>query len=219
MELLKQAASQLGVKEIAGEEHNPQIINYAEESGIPGIQDDETYWCSIFINWCAKKAGLPMSGRANARSWLNIGKDIQSPIPGDVVVFWRNDPQSWEGHVGIFLGFHSNATRVFCLGGNQSDAVTIADYDVDKVLGYRRLEKLQALSIPMPVLNKGDKGLEITKLQLVLNHLNYNCGDVDGDFGTKTKDALKLLQANNLLSIDGEYGNKTKDCFESLLQS
>ena len=61
MELLKQAASQLGIKEISGDDDNPQIIHYAVESGFTGIDDDETAWCSIFVNWCATKAGLPKS--------------------------------------------------------------------------------------------------------------------------------------------------------------
>ena len=102
---------------------------------------------------------------------------------------------------------------------NKWNNSTITDYDVNKVLSYRRLEKAEALSIPTPVLNESDKGLEVTKLQLVLNHLNYNCGDVDGDFGTKTLNALKLLQANNHLDVDGVYGNQTKNCIESLLKS
>jgi peptidoglycan hydrolase-like protein with peptidoglycan-binding domain len=53
----------------------------------------------------------------------------------------------------------------------------------------------------------------------VLNHLHYNCGDADGDFGKKTFKALKKLQANNLITIDGEYGNESMAVIENLLQS
>lgn len=118
MNILKIAASQLGTKEIRGSEDNPQIVKYSEESGITGIHNDEIPWCSAFVNWCAKQAKLPMSGKADARSWINIGISTQIPEPGDIVVFWRESLHSWKGHVGIFLGFNKNATRVFCLGGN-----------------------------------------------------------------------------------------------------
>ena len=55
-ELLKIASSQLGIKEISGNEDNPVILKYADESGIAGVSHDEVPWCSIFVNWCCKKA-------------------------------------------------------------------------------------------------------------------------------------------------------------------
>lgn len=219
MSILIKAISQLGTKEISGPEDNPQIVQYAKETGIKGIDNDDIAWCSTFVNWCAKKTKLAYTGLPNARSWLGVGITPEHPEPGDVVIFWRESVLSWKGHVGIFMGFNHDASRVFCLGGNQGDTVSITDYDVNKVLGYRRLEEMPKMRVPNPVLKKGSKGKEVIKLQLILNHLKYNCGDTDGDFGTKTKDALKLLQANNLLKMDGEYRNKTKNIIESLLQA
>jgi uncharacterized protein (TIGR02594 family) len=219
MDILKIAASQLGITEISGDKNHSQIVKYATETGIEGINNDETPWCSTFINWCAKEADLPFSGKATARSWINIGKTVTNPSPGDVVIFWREDPLSWKGHVGLFLGFNASHSQVFCLGGNQSNAVTISSYDINKVLSYQRLSKVNPLTIPTSKLHKGKKGKEVMELQLLLNHLNYNCGDTDGDFGAKTDTALKLLQANNHLTIDGIYHSKTRNCIESLLQT
>ena len=68
MNILKKAASELGTKEISGTEDNPQIVKYAQETGITFIDNDEIAWCSTFVNWCAKKSGLPITGKANARS-------------------------------------------------------------------------------------------------------------------------------------------------------
>jgi hypothetical protein len=135
-----------------------------------------------------------------------------------VVVFWRESVNSWKGHVGFFLGFNSDASRVFCLGGNQSDSVSVQAYDAAKVLGYRKVKEKFEISVPTPVLKRGSRGIEVVKLQNVLNHLHYNCGDADGDFGQMTFDALKLLQANNLITIDGEYGNESMAVIENLLQ-
>lgn len=219
MDILKIAASQLGVKEIKGTEDNPQILAYAQETSITGINNDEIPWCSTFVNWCAKKARLPISGKVNARSWINVGSTTKHPIPGDIVVFWRERFDSWKGHVGIFLGFNHDASSVFCLGGNQKNAVTIAEYDIQRVLSYRKLGKTQSLDIPDPILKKGSKGERVVKLQLMLNYLEYNCGNVDEDFGLKTENALRLLQANNKLTIDGVYGSNSKNCIELLLQS
>jgi len=219
MNILKVASSQLGVQEIKGDENNSQIVQYARETEITSITDDETPWCSTFINWCAKESSLPMSYKANARSWMNVGVNAPTPKPGDIVVFWRESIHSWKGHVGIFVGFNHDASRVFCLGGNQADAVTITDYDRRKVLGFRRLEEIEKLTIPEPTLKNGNRGIEVSKLQLILNHLNYPCGDVDGDFGGRTFSALRLLQSNNQLKIDGEFGPGTQGCIESLLQA
>jgi hypothetical protein len=33
-----------------------------------------------------------------------VGTKVAYPEPGDIVVFWRESPQSWKGHVGIFTG-------------------------------------------------------------------------------------------------------------------
>jgi len=219
MEVLKIAFSQLGIQEIAGDENQPQIVKYAQETGISGIHNDEIPWCSTFVNWCAMKAELPYSGKPNARSWINIGVETTQPKPGDVVVFWRSSPHSWKGHVGFFLGFDETGDKVFCLGGNQSNSVSIAAYDASKVLSYRVLSESTALEVPTPILKHGSKGKEVIKLQLVLNHLKCNCGDVDGDFGNKTASALKLLQANNQLEIDGVYKDTDQTAIESLLQS
>lgn len=219
MNILKSAAAELGIKEINGQQHNDRIITYAQETGIDFIDNDEIAWCSTFVNWCAQETALPISGKANARSWLNVGIKTQQPEPGDIVVFWRESIDSWKGHVAIFMGFNHDGSRVFCLGGNQSDTVSITDYDTNKVLGYRRLQRTTNLRIPSPDLKRGDKGQEVMKLQTVLNHINYNCGDVDGDFGKKTQDALRLLQADNLLLVNGIYNTATKDGIESILQA
>jgi len=219
MSIVQIAASQLGVKEITGPEHNPQIIEYAQYTGINGITNDEIPWCSTFVNWCAKKAGLKYSGKATARSWVHIGTGVNDPIPGDIVVFWREHIHSWKGHVGIFMGFNATGTKVFCLGGNQNNEVNIREYNVEKVLSYRRIDKRDILEAPEPELKRGNRGSRVVMLQKALNFLGYNCGDVDGAFGGKTESALKLLQANTQLEINGIYTTETKDQMESLLQS
>lgn len=219
MDILTIATSQLDTEEIKGKENNDIIVRYAKESGIQTINDDETPWCSTFVNWCAKKAGLPYSGKANARSWVQVGKKVTDPQPGDIVVFWRESIHSWKGHVGIFFGYNADASKVFCLGGNQSDKVSIAAYGTDKVLSFQRLSSSSVVTVPEPIIKFGDRGTQVIALQTALAQLRYSVGDIDGSFGPATSNALKLFQANNRLTVDGIYGKASATIMTSLLQN
>lgn len=136
MNLLQTALQEYGVKEVPGGiDHNPRIVQYFYDIGHEWVTDDETAWCSAFVDWCCKEAGLIGSGKLNARSWLKVGEEVDQCL-GDIVVFWRSSKTSWKGHVGIFIAQHGD--KVYCLGGNQSNQVCISGYDVKRVLGYRR---------------------------------------------------------------------------------
>ncbi|WP_372934032.1 C40 family peptidase [Mariniphaga sediminis] len=218
--LLKIAFNELGTEEISGTQHNPEILKYAREAGIKGISSDEIPWCSTFVNWVAWKAGLQFSGKANARSWLNIGTRVASPEPGDVVVFWRESPQSWKGHVGFFLGISPDRKRVYCLGGNQGNRVSVSAYRLNTVLAYQRLAPAEKLVIPEPTLQTGSRGKAVVALQDALKLLNIDVGTSDGAFGPKTETGVKELQTRMPnLTIDGVYNETTRDLLESLFQA
>jgi uncharacterized protein (TIGR02594 family) len=219
--LFKIAVAELGQKEISGSRHNVNIVNYAKECGFTWVNDDETPWCSIFVNWVAKKAGLVSSNKLNARSWLQVGRIVdQTPEPGDVVIFWRESRDSWKGHVGFFFGYSGNQERVYCLGGNQGNQVSIAGYPEDNVLGFRRLTSSGKINLPNKILKGGDKGDDVKSLQDALQMAGIDCGTSDGIFGTKTEEAIKKLQTMKTgLKIDGVYGDQTRDfLFETLNQ-
>ncbi len=218
--LLKIAFNELGTEEIVGAQHNPEILKYAKDTGIKGVTTDEIAWCSTFVNWVAWKSGLQYSGKANARSWLNTGTKVSDPEPGDVVVFWRESPESWKGHVGFFLGFSADKKRVYCLGGNQGNRVSVSGYRINTVLSYQRLTPAKKLVIPEPVLKVGSSGEAVVHLQDALKLLNINVGTSDGSFGTKTETGVKELQTRKPnLKIDGIYNEETRDLLESLFQA
>lgn len=138
--LLEIAFSQYGIKEIPGKANNPEVVKYFREIGQTRITNDETAWCSAFINWCAKKAGLEMSNILTARSWLSIGKKKTKAELGDVLIFWRENINTWKGHVGIFI--NEDDTYYWVLGGNQSNSVCIKKYPKYRLLGIRQLNKI-----------------------------------------------------------------------------
>lgn len=219
-QLLKIAFNELGTEEIEGTENNPEVLKYATDTGIAGIKNDEIAWCSTFVNWVAMKAGLQYSKKPNARSWLNTGTKVTTPEPGDVVIFWRESIQSWKGHVGFFLGFSMDKKRVYCLGGNQGNRVSVSAYRTTQVLSYQRLAETAKIIIPEPVLQKGSKGKAVVALQNALKLQNINVGTSDGDFGQKTELGIKELQTRKPnLEITGIYNAETRDLLESLFQS
>ena len=138
-EMLSHAMDFYGLQEVAGEKHNPRILSFFELAGHKWVQDDETAWCSAFINFLAIRCGYESSGGLNARSWLKVGESMTIPTLGDIVVLWRDKPSSWKGHVGIFI--KQDEHNVYILGGNQSNSVNISAYPAGRVLGYRQLNK------------------------------------------------------------------------------
>lgn len=129
------------VNERPGAANDPFIV-WCHGSTTMGEAADEVPWCSSFVNRLAWLLRLPRSKSAAARSWLDIGESIrlEDARPGyDVVVFTRGASPT-AGHVAIFAGLEGNTVRV--VGGNQSNAVTVAAFPRDSVIGVRRLKAL-----------------------------------------------------------------------------
>lgn len=131
------ALEYVGLREVPGTKSNKTILGWIK-SFFSWADDDSTVaWCAIFVNTMLAKSGKKGTGKANARSFLAWGRSVRAPKKGDVVVFWRNNPKSWQGHVGFYAGDAGNG-YIYCLGGNQNNKVSIAKYPKHRVLGYRR---------------------------------------------------------------------------------
>lgn len=215
---LKIAFGELGQKEISGPTHNERILEYQEMTGL-NFGNDEVAWCSIFANWVALQANLPMSNKPNARSWLDVGHKTNWPQPGDIVVFWRENINSWKGHVGFFLGYTKSNKSIYCLGGNQNDEVNIQTYPLDKIIEFRSLTDNQQdnLTIPTGYLRKGDSNENVKLLQNILIRLNFLHGNADGVFGNNTENALKDFQRERSITVDGIYGSESREALEHIL--
>jgi uncharacterized protein (TIGR02594 family) len=109
-------------------------------------------WCGDFVETCIRVAlpDEPLLGALGthpywARHWMLFGREVQ-PITGAVLIFERG----LGGHVGFAVG--QDDTHFYVLGGNQSDAVTIARITKSRLLGARwpatyppRLQRLPSM--------------------------------------------------------------------------
>lgn len=131
---LAAAWTEFGVREKPGAANAAAVLAYFAEAGHGKIRDDATPWCAAFVGAMLNRAGVAPSGSLMARSYLKWGETIVAPRLGAITVLTRGKSAS-AGHVGFYLG--QAGTRVFLLGGNQGDAVTVDAFDANRVLGYR----------------------------------------------------------------------------------
>lgn len=95
------------------------------DRSVQWISPREIAWCGAFVATAVRKwdpdVKLP-ENPLGARQWGAFGKSCR-PQVGAIMTFTRPGP-SWAGHVGFVVG--EDATCYHILGGNQSDAVTVA---------------------------------------------------------------------------------------------
>lgn len=140
-DIINIALKEYGTWEWKGESHNPQVLKYYHEIGHKWVNDDETPWCAAAANWVLLKAGYAITGRLNARSFLDYGVPLEQPLPGCVVVFSRGNPNGPFGHVGFYINQIGN--DIYVLGGNQGNQFNIKPYPADRLLGYRMPVKMK----------------------------------------------------------------------------
>lgn len=140
LQLVQLALDKYGTREVTGQKDNPEIMQMAADCGFEEYTHDEIAWCSLLVNWIAWKAQYQRSGSLAARSWLTVGAVVTEPEMGDVVIFWRGDPNGAYGHVGLYIGRRNGL--IWVLGGNQGNMVQIEGFDPSRLLGYRRLALL-----------------------------------------------------------------------------
>lgn len=137
---MKIASKEIGQKEIGGKGSNPRIIKYHASTTLTA-KSDETPWCSSFVNWVIKEAGMQGTNSAAAASWLIWGEKTSAKIGAITVI--RNPSAanssltSSGNHVGFLI--RETATHYELLGGNQSNRVRVTLYPKSSwtLRGYR----------------------------------------------------------------------------------
>lgn len=139
------AIAELGVHEdsLPGQ-HNARIVEYHQTTSLKAT-DDETPWCSSFVNWVIRQSGRNGTNSAAAKSWLNWGSEVTNPTPGVIVVIKKKTPGVTHAtgspsgfHVGFFVSLSS--THVRLLGGNQFNQVKYSSFPLStyEIKGYRK---------------------------------------------------------------------------------
>ena len=139
--MVREAIKLHGVIEAPGTKNNQVILSWAKELGIDKTySNDAIPWCGLFVAIVAKRAGKAADIPATplwALAWRNFGKPVDKPQLGDVIVKTRKTASgTTAGHVCIYIG--EDATHYHVIGGNQSDAVTIARISKKDKLWFRR---------------------------------------------------------------------------------
>jgi uncharacterized protein (TIGR02594 family) len=112
-------------------------------------------WCGDFVETCIRLAlpAEPLPGKLGqnpywARNWGLLGR-ATAPTYGAVLVFERGS----GGHVGFAVG--QDSASFYVLGGNQSNAVTVARIAKDRLIGARWPATFPTSPVNLPRMTPG----------------------------------------------------------------
>jgi peptidoglycan hydrolase-like protein with peptidoglycan-binding domain len=139
-----------------------ELRNGATESGqnndgsdvvkyLNGVVSAPANWCAGFVSWCfaQQPGGIPFRYSVGARdireqfrrkNWLHDGA---APEPGDIIVWWRDRPDGWMGHIGLVHRCENGI--VYTIEGNKGNyPARVRGFDyvlgrIDRLLGFGRV--------------------------------------------------------------------------------
>jgi len=136
--LYDHASKDLGIRETPGKASTPRI-KQAIKQAASWLNDDDsqTPWCGCIRGLWGLETGTGVpKEHYRAASWSKWGKavplDPSKWMKGDTVVMGR----SGGNHVALVDRVVGD--KVYCLGGNQSDAVTITSFKISGIWAVRR---------------------------------------------------------------------------------
>lgn len=158
---LQRARDLVGLREISGPIHEPKVLQLWREARMPYVHDDETAWCAAFVGAMLERSMITSTRLPNARSYENWGLDVLTDtgrrdlirIPIGAVCVFERPPDSWKGHVNFAIG-RTESGDLVCVGGNQSDSVSIATFKTARLIAARwPIEERDSLRMlaPLPV--------------------------------------------------------------------
>lgn len=153
--LIEEAIKYMGIQEILGKDHNPIIMQWAEELGLrKTYTSDEIPWCGLYVAIVCKRANKEVvKDPLWARNWLKFGTKQAVAMLGDILVFSRGT----GGHVGFYVGEDNECYHV--LGGNQSNKVGVTRILKTRCIGIRRPKWKIAQPESVRVIKLSNKGI------------------------------------------------------------
>src|SRR5690606_20973337 len=135
-----------GAGESGGNNMGPDVAKY-----LSPILSPPADWCAGFVSYCFRNSGQPMPynyslgardvlKQLTAKGWRVEPSQSNPPLPGDVIVWWRNSPTAWQGHIGLV---HSYADGIVTtIEGNKTPKVGKFSYTlgaINRLLGFARV--------------------------------------------------------------------------------
>lgn len=121
----------IGQKELTGKNDHPLLTKAWKSFGLSWLIGQP--YCGLFVGHCLREANQFVPKLLyRAKTFSSYGEKIDFPCYGCIVVFNRKG----GGHVGFVVG-KDHKGRLLVLGANQSNMVSVAPFEMTRVLGYR----------------------------------------------------------------------------------
>lgn len=142
---LSRARALTGTREIPGARSNPLILSMRAglsakypvlRPNLDWYVDDDTPWCGLFAGACVGLVDpgfMPPLALLRALSWQDWGQALDGPVQGCIAVKSRKG----GGHVTFVDGISKDGKKLLCRGGNQTNMVNLAEYDISVFHAYR----------------------------------------------------------------------------------
>ena len=126
----------------------------------------------------------------------------------------KRNPKTVAGIIGIFI-LTAGMVVMLCLliptwRDADREAAMTPTPNPPVPASVRMVTRDPSLPTPGPMLGKGSQGEEVKKLQRRLKELRYYQGEIDGQYGPQTAEAVSTFQRTNELEADGIVGDETR---------
>lgn len=133
------AKKDLGLKETPGAACTPRIATAIRAAADwLAVSDEKTFWCGCIRGlWGLETGSGVPPAHYRAASWAKWGK----AVPLDKPALWQQGDTIIMERIGgnhVTLLDRVRGDYAYCLGGNQSDAVTISRFALDRITSVRR---------------------------------------------------------------------------------
>lgn len=209
---------------------NPCITGKPKQDGLTVLCNCVGYGVGRF-NEAAGQSDCTLLGSTNAENFIELAikqglKVTSDPYVGGLMVWSKGkvgDGSDGAGHVAFCerIIYRSDKPVVISSeSGYNSFAFQIRERSGKNWSQGRTYTYLGTIINPKVVppvtrpavtLRFGSIGEEVKWLQWMLNAHGYECGEIDGVFGRKTRNAVGLYQRDNGLFVDHCVGRMTKD--------
>ncbi len=161
----------------------------------------------------------------NTNELLNeteLNPTIQMGDTGSAVIILQSKLKDLGYYFASITGSFDNYTKNAVIQFQQDHQLTpsgVVDQETWNVLNSLTASpEIIAEINTRPVLRLGSTGPYVTEVQTVLTSLLYYTGQIDGNFGTSTQNAVKRFQTNNRLTPDGIVGRDTWSALSTLYE-